>query len=193
MQSKREKILNTAIRLFELEGIQAVGIERIVEESGVTRMTVYNQFGSKEALIVEALEECARRSIRSLKAFVEKSRSPHGKVRAIFRWHDLWFHKSDFEGCVFNNAAGEIHDANSAVRCAVLRYKRDMACYIALVLADQKIASPKRTAMQIMLLVEGATALAYAGGKRDSAMRAWEIFDLSWGAKRSRSGLNQNA
>ncbi|MDH2400206.1 TetR/AcrR family transcriptional regulator [Bradyrhizobium sp. SSUT18] len=183
MQSKRQKILEAAIRLFELEGIQAVGIERNIAESGVTRMTMYNQFGSKESLIVEALQECARRSMHSLKAFVDKSRSPRGKVRAIFLWHDQWFRRANFEGCVFNNVAGEIHDGNSAVRRAVLRYKRDMERYVASVLADQGITSSKRLATRIMLLVEGATAMAYVCGKRDAAIKAWDAFEPSLKAR----------
>jgi len=179
MQSKRQKLLEAAIRLFEREGIQAVGIERIIAAAGVTKMTMYNQFGSKEALIVEALEECGRRSLRSLKAFVERSRSPRGRIRAIFRWHDEWFHRPDFEGCVFNNVAGEFHDGKSEIRRAVLRYKRDLESYIVSVLAEAGIASPKRLATQIMLLIDGATVMAYAGGKRDAAVKALEAFEPS--------------
>ncbi|GLR87759.1 hypothetical protein [Bradyrhizobium iriomotense] len=140
---------------------------------------MYNQFGSKESLIVEALEECGRRSMQSLKAFVDKSRSPRGKVRAIFRWHDEWFHRPGFEGCVFNNVAGECHDGNSEIRLVVLRYKRDREDYIASVLAQEGIASHKKLATQIMLLIEGATVMAYAAGRRDSAVKAWEAFEPS--------------
>ncbi|NEU98329.1 TetR/AcrR family transcriptional regulator [Bradyrhizobium uaiense] len=177
MQSKREKILETAIRLFELEGIQAVGIERIIAESGVTKMTMYNQFGSKEALIVEALEECGRRSLQSLKAFVARSRSPRGKIKAIFRWHDAWFHRANFEGCVFNNVAGEVHDKKSEVRRVVLRYKRAMESYIASLLTEAGVTSHEKLAAQIMLLIEGATVMAYVGGKPDSAIKAWAAFE----------------
>jgi len=49
--SPRERILDTAGELFYAEGIRAVGVDRVVDESGVARMTLYNQFGSKDGLV----------------------------------------------------------------------------------------------------------------------------------------------
>ena len=54
--AKRDQLIDTALELFNRDGYRATGIDKILAESGVAKMTLYNHFGSKDELIVAALE-----------------------------------------------------------------------------------------------------------------------------------------
>ena len=65
----RERILEAAYELFSRQGIRAVGIDSIVESSGVARMTLYRHFASKDALVLAFLE---RREERWIKDWLQR-------------------------------------------------------------------------------------------------------------------------
>ena len=80
--SKREQLLNTALELFYREGYHATGIDRILAESGVAKMTLYKHFKSKDELIMAALEE---RHARTLRRFGDAPRrAPREAILAVF-------------------------------------------------------------------------------------------------------------
>src|SRR4051794_31831389 len=101
----RERILAAAYELFSRRGIRAVGIDAIITESGVARMTLYRHFASKDELVLAFLqrrEELWTR--RWLQGEVERrSADPAQRLLAIFDVFDTWFRRPDFEGCAFIN------------------------------------------------------------------------------------------
>jgi AcrR family transcriptional regulator len=83
--SKREQLLNTALELFYREGYHATGIDRILAESGVAKMTLYKHFKSKDELIMAALEE---RHARTLRRFGDAPRrAPREAILAVCAEH----------------------------------------------------------------------------------------------------------
>ncbi|MDR3323549.1 MAG: TetR/AcrR family transcriptional regulator, partial [Zoogloeaceae bacterium] len=116
MLSKRQLILNTALVLFRAYGYRAVGIDRVLAESGVAKMTLYKYFPSKTALIAAVLEERDRDFLQSLTAFVQARQTPQAQLRALFLWHYRWFQDASFNGCMFINAVAEFPELNLAVR-----------------------------------------------------------------------------
>ena len=103
----RERIVATAYSLFCRHGIRAVGVDTIIERSGVAKMTMYRHFGSKDDLVLEVMrrreelwsEEWLGAEIR------RRADSPADQLLAIFDVFDGWFHRRTFEGCLFVNVA----------------------------------------------------------------------------------------
>ncbi|WP_070106615.1 TetR/AcrR family transcriptional regulator [Burkholderia plantarii] len=175
MRNKSQDVLETALRLFEQEGFQAVGIDRIIAESGVAKMTMYKYFESKDELIAEALREHDRRVMRSLVAFVERRRTFRSRIKAVFQWHDDWFRSQDFSGSLFLNAASEFHNRDTQVRRIVRDHLRATESYVESLFADPDLG--REMAPQLMLLLLGATSSAYAGDRKDASNAAWKIAD----------------
>src|SRR4051812_25712446 len=116
----RERILSAAYDLFSQRGIQAVGIDAIIEESGVARQTLYRNFASKEELVLAFLE---RREARWTNAWLRRevelrAREPRERLLAIFDVFDDWFHTATFEGCSFINVMLEHPDPKNAIHRA---------------------------------------------------------------------------
>lgn len=109
----RQRIVETAERLFYAEGVRAVGIDRIIAEAGVAKMSLYNHFASKDALILATLEYREQK----FDALFEKWMTKHAKtglnrLEAFFAALKDWFKSSGFRGCMFINACAELADAD---------------------------------------------------------------------------------
>src|SRR4029079_6900968 len=105
----RQRILETAERLFYQEGVRAVGIDRIIAEARVAKMSLYKHFPSKDDLILEVLkyrEEIVLGFFRSaMERHVKKAKNP---LRAFFAALKDFFESPGFRGCPFQNAAVEL-------------------------------------------------------------------------------------
>src|SRR5918999_6511852 len=99
--SGRERILETAYALFSREGTRAVGVDRIIAESGAAKMTLYRNFASKDELILAFLEARDERWTRAwLQGEVEaRGGTAAERLLAIFDVFGEWFARDDFEGC----------------------------------------------------------------------------------------------
>lgn len=109
--SARQRILETAEHLFYAEGFRAVGIDRIIAEANVAKMTLYNHFPSKDQLFLEVLRFREENFNQYFAALMEE----HGKdkknqLEAFFASLKDWFESSDFRGCAFINASVELAD-----------------------------------------------------------------------------------
>lgn len=164
-ESRRDQLIDTALDLFNRNGYHATGIDRILAESGVAKMTLYNHFGSKDGLIQAAL---ARRDTRwrawFRDAVARRAETPRGRLLAVFDALDEWFAQPDFHGCMFIRAAGEyaalddpIHAGAAAHQRLVLAELRDLA-------AAAGIRRPARLAREMMLLALGAMIATQVNG-----------------------------
>src|SRR3954470_22982183 len=94
---KRDLLMDTARRLFYRDGYRAVGIDTILAEAGVAKMTLYNHFASKEELIIAVLEQRDREFRESILATVNATGSnPEKRLLAVFDWLEGWFGSEDF-------------------------------------------------------------------------------------------------
>ncbi len=108
----RDRILDAAYDLFSRRGIRGVGIDAVIEQSGVARMTLYRHFSSKEQLALAYLERREQEWTRNwLQAEVERRADDGaGRLLAIFDVFDAWFREDDFEGCAFIHVLLETAD-----------------------------------------------------------------------------------
>lgn len=159
---KRELLLDAAFRLFYLSGYHAVGIDTILAEAGVAKMTLYNHFKSKDDLIVAALDRRGReiQSARS-KTLTGAGNDPIAQLSALFDAYEAWFRSPDFNGCAFIRAVSEYPDQASQVNLAVRRQKQVLIDRLEELTASLNAAEPSKLAHQIYLLAEGAIVRAH--------------------------------
>lgn len=170
-RNARDRLLITAIDLFYAQGLNAVGLDQILRETGVTKTTFYKHFESKDQLMVEAIRrrddwemKAWRRAIRRLAGKDER-----GQLLAIFDVLDLWFNEPDFHGCLFINAAAEFPNPNDPVHEVAAEHKRRNREEYRVMAAKAGAADPETFADRFTLLVEGTLVLRHVHHRNDAA------------------------
>lgn len=105
--SARERLLAAANELFYAEGVQTVGIERIIERAEVAKASLYNLFGSKEELVAAYLALRHDQTTSRLAEAIERVDDPRQKIMAVFDVQAKLFEQPDFNGCAFMAASTE--------------------------------------------------------------------------------------
>jgi AcrR family transcriptional regulator len=147
----KERILQTADRLFYLQGIRAIGVDTIAAEIGISKRTLYNHFPSKDALISAYLQ---RRFVKP-RAF---DKSPVEQILATFDSLERRFAAKDFRGCPFVNAVAEMGPKDRAVKKIATAFKESRRLWFRDLLIKLGVADPEALATQLTLLVDGAIA-----------------------------------
>jgi AcrR family transcriptional regulator len=175
----RERILEAAYDLFSRQGIRAVGIDTIIEKSGVARMTLYRHFASKDALVLAFLERREQRWTKDwLQREVERlAVDPRDRLLAIFDVFDEWFQYPDFEGCSFINVLLEIAEPAHALHLASRDYLARIRAFVAQLASEAGVADPEAFARKWHILMKGSIVAA-GEGDREAARRAKEIGTL---------------
>lgn len=119
----RERLLSTATRIFYSEGVNAVGVDRVIGEAGVTRATLYRHFPSKQILITTYVEEADRMIREHVSTLTVGNAAPADVLRAIANDIADNIRSSHFRGCAFLNAAAEFPDVDDPVHRAVLAHR----------------------------------------------------------------------
>ena len=163
--SKREQLVETAWRLFYRDGFHATGIDRILAEAKVAKMTLYKHFPSKEELIIAVLVKRSREFRDSLTRFLQaKKRTPEQQLLAIFDWLVEWIGSKDFRGCAFLKALAEYQSLQDPIHRTALAHKVAFTSEIRRLVAEAGLARSRSLPEQLSLLVEGATVTAHALG-----------------------------
>ena len=170
---KREDLIDAALALFNRHGYHATGVDRIMAETGISKTTLYRHFESKEDLIVAVLAKADEMARDELRAFVEKaSNDPLERLLATFGQLDVWLTEDAFKGCPFIAAASEYGDTTGPVFQQARLHKRLTLAYVEELVRAARLPDPKRLAIEIVLLQEGAIAYAQALGPDGVAARA---------------------
>jgi len=157
----RERLLDTAERLVYAEGIRAVGIDRILAESGVGKASLYRHFPTKDDLVLAVLRRRDGRWRQWLRDAVdERDMPPAQRPLAVFDALADRFSWADFRGCAFINTIVETADPESPAHIVADEHKRRLASYLADLLADAGHAEPQGMAARLTLLVDGAIVTA---------------------------------
>jgi AcrR family transcriptional regulator len=169
--SARERLLAAAGELFYEEGINTVGIDRVIERAGVAKASLYNAFGSKDELICAYL--AARQEVRRERIELRLTRhdTPRERILAVFEDMAEMASKPGFRGCAFVRASAELR-SDSSVRqvCDQSRgWLRDLFAGLS------GAAGVKDTALlaaQLMLLYDGAAVSGHLDAARGAAVIA---------------------
>ncbi|MFD4504672.1 TetR/AcrR family transcriptional regulator [Streptomyces sp. NPDC058457] len=150
----RERLLSAANELFYAEGVQTVGIDRIIEHAGVAKASLYNTFGGKEQLIRAYLDSRHAKLTERLLRGVDGADNPRDRLLAVFDAQAELFTEQDYHGCAFVAASAEakhgsaIEEASDAYRAWVRALFTDLA-------RDAGAPDPETLARRLHLLYDG--------------------------------------
>jgi AcrR family transcriptional regulator len=158
--------LATARRLFTRHGASNVGINDVTAAAGVARMTLYNNFPSKDALTVAVYEEMARATLQALSNLEASGRSDEEDILAIFDHFDRSGNEADYRGCPLIHASLQAAEASGPIYAIVHSYKRGLREHVFRLLNEGR-RNRAELADQIVLLLDGAVTEAYLKGVAD--------------------------
>lgn len=176
--SKRELLVETALRLFHDEGYHATGIDRILAEAGVAKMTLYKHFASKDDLIIATAEQRKDEFSNFFDAYIKRNAtSPRETLLAYFAGLEEWFAgrafpNRPFRGCMFINASAEFPKAEAEIRRIATESKRRTRSWLQRISEEAGARDPAALASQLSLLAEGAIVTAQVGGDMSAATDA---------------------
>jgi AcrR family transcriptional regulator len=147
----KDRILETADRLFYLQGIRAVGVDTIAAEIGISKRTLYNHFPSKDALIAAYLQ-------RRFVAPRPSDKSPVEQILGTFDSLERRFSAKDFRGCPFVNAVAELGSEDQSVRKIAIAFKESRRLWFRDLLVQLGTSDAEGLATQLTLLVDGSIA-----------------------------------
>jgi AcrR family transcriptional regulator len=167
--SAREKILDAAGRLFYQQGFRAVGIDTIIAEAGVAKMTLYSHFPSKDDLIVAYLRRSDSEGWEWLEDASAAEDTPRGKLIAIF---DALSERADSAaclGCPVQATAAEFPDPSHPGHQVALESKQKVRAHLRNLAEQAGLNAPDVLADQLMLLMDGAYASSRVFGPGNPA------------------------
>jgi AcrR family transcriptional regulator len=159
----RERLLDTASRIFYAEGINTVGVNRIVEEAGVTLATFYRHFPSKQQLILAYLQSVHDDYASRAAAAQEAAEDPGDVLRTIATNITAQLLEPGFRGCPFINAASEFEDPDGPVLRAVLAHRAWFYALVRDAFASAGHPQPDLAASHYVMLRDGATTAGHLG------------------------------
>jgi AcrR family transcriptional regulator len=161
--SPRERLLKAADELFYAEGINSVGIDRVIDRADVARASLYSTFGSKDELIRGYLEHRMEISKARLRAAAEAHDDPREALLSVFGVQAATFARPGYQGCAFNRASAEAAPGSAAYEVP-RAYRRWLHDFLRDLAAAAGAAGPDRLARQIHLLYDGANLAASLDG-----------------------------
>jgi AcrR family transcriptional regulator len=166
----RQRILETADRLFYQEGVRAVGIDRIIAEAGVAKMSLYKHFPSKDDLILAVLKYREE----GVLGFFRSAMQRHGKrakdpLRAFFAALKDFFESPGFRGCPFQNAAVELADPAHPGTEFVRGHKQRFSEFLRGLVEVTVGKAAAKVVPAVTILVEGAIITAVIQGNPNAA------------------------
>lgn len=166
-----QRILDVASELFYWRGIHAVGVDTIAAESGVTKRTLYDRFGSKDNLVVAYLEARDRRWRSLVEQRLAEQADPAARVLVPFDVLPEWLAPSP-RGCSFVNAFAELPEPEHPGRRLVVEEKTWLRDLFRRLLAEAGLAEPDALALTLTTLHEGAIVTYSIVGATDAADNA---------------------
>lgn len=175
----RERLMDAAAMLFYGQGFHAIGLDRILDEVGVTKTTFYNHFESKDALIVAVLEHRDQRDMDALAAELDRrGGAPRERLLLVFDVLDEWFGDEGFKGCLFINAAAQYPNPNDPVHVAAMRHSANLQRVLAELARAAGASEPDELGRQLGLLAAAAITARHVGGDAEAARTARRMAEV---------------
>ncbi|GAB3260404.1 TetR/AcrR family transcriptional regulator [Nocardioides dilutus] len=164
----RQRILDNAFRLFYAHGIRAVGIDRIIAESGVAKATFYKHFPAKDDLVVAYLDKVDGVWGTQLREAAEAAGpDPADQLVGMFDALATACRREGYRGCAFINAAAE-NEPGTPVHERTLAHKRAVRAWVQDLAAQAGARDPGTLARALTLLLDGGLASGSLDGEPDA-------------------------
>lgn len=156
LDNTRERLIDSALKLFLSQGIHITGVMAIAAMAGVTKMTLYSHFPSKDALIVACLEERDRRWREEVARTLAGHPDPVSGMLAFFDLYQRFLLQDSERGCLFVNSAAEFPQFSHPVHLAVSRHKQGIRDNLNALAVSAGISDPDVVAEGLFILLEGS-------------------------------------
>jgi len=170
----RERILETAERLFYRDGYRAVGVDTIIAESGVAKMTLYRHFRSKDELIAAYLERANHQLLEWIEGLIAPHADPRAALIAVFDGVAKLASSPECLGCAFVGAAAEFPEPEHPGHLVALEHKRAVAARLRELAGAAGARDPDELAEELLLVMDGAWSAARVFGPGNHGRRAAE-------------------
>lgn len=179
-QNTRERLVTVGADRFYQRGFQAVGLDEILDEVGITKTAFYKHFESKDDLIVAVLEHRDQQDMTEWAAFFRDrgGDDPRQQLLAVFDLLYEWFSQPGFRGCLFMNASTEFPDRNHPIHQTAKQHGDKLQAELTRLAAAAGAADADGLSRQVMLLVTGAIAARHAGGDPEAALLGKQTAEL---------------
>jgi AcrR family transcriptional regulator len=152
----RDRILDTAARLFQKHGARAVGMQQIVDECGCGKSLLYREFASKDQLVAAYLERCQREWTETMdEATRPHADDPAGQMVAIVRAVARQIAAADFRGCPFRISHAEFPDKDHPAHQVAVRHAKDLRARLRGLAEQARARDPRALADRVMLIIDG--------------------------------------
>ena len=152
---RRGIVLDTATRLFTAHGVHAVGMDRLIAECGLGKMSVYRLFPTKDDLVGAYLSRLAEHILELIDQAVAQAENPRAGLHAILDGIASDLHRPDFRGCPFGNAASEYDDPRHPARQVARDYRRRLLERLDTTARDLDLVHGPVLARQLAVLIDG--------------------------------------
>ena len=160
----RERILDAATRRYYADGIRSVSADRLIAEAGVSKVTFYRHFPTKDDLITAYL---VQQIVLVEAALTDKRAELDGDPAGVLRWYaesvGAFACTPGFRGCPFINAAAELSQPKHPGHRAVMEHRVWLVGQFAELLTELGVADIDAKAEQLMMLRDGAMVAGYVG------------------------------
>jgi AcrR family transcriptional regulator len=192
-ESARGRLLSAATHLFCKNGINATGIDAIIDEAGTAKTTLYKLFGSKTNLVHAVLESEGKQWREWFIGAIEAGGGDaQTKLTRIFPALKTWFGEDRFYGCPFINAVAEHDKDQKQFRNIAMKHKKVVLAHIEKLAGEMGAAEPALFAHQLALLIDGAIVAAMVSrdpGVADTAgLAAGSLFEPAKTKRPKRAG-----
>ena len=173
--SPRDRLLAAASRLFTEAGIQATGVDAIIEAAGVAKATFYRHFPSKDDLVVAWLRDSRTRWFDRLRATAHASSAdPREEILLFFEAVARWLETEGYRGCPYLNSSVEITDPTHPARLVIHETLDEIGAYLRSLLVAAGYPDAEKRAMELHTLLAGSISLAVARQTSEFAILARE-------------------
>lgn len=169
--SPRERLLAAANELFYAEGVNTVGIDRVIERAGVAKASLYSTFGSKDELVRAYLAARATKRQARVLERIARHAEPRQKILSVFELLEELFADPSYRGCAFIRASAEAPEGGS-IRGVCHDYRGWVIDLLTQLAREAGASDPERLGRQLLLLHDGATVGATMDGDASRATEA---------------------
>ena len=163
--SARQRLLTAADELFYSEGVQSVGVDRVIEQADVAKATLYRTFGGKEQLVAAYLRARHDAALTRLAQAIDRESDSRARLLAVFDAQAGWINRRTYGGCPFARATAE-PSVGPSVHHEADDYRNDVLALLTELAAEAGAADPATLGLQLSLLYHGIGATPVVAQRR---------------------------
>ena len=172
-----DRILSAASELFYREGIQSVGIQRLIDEAGVAKASLYAHYASKDDVVAAYLARKSAESRSQVAAAFAGLSTPEARLHALFDLGVAWTGGDDYRGCPFQNASSELAADGHPAKAVIAGHRAWLRSLFDAIARDAGANDADRLSGALQVIFDGAGARVLAERRPDA------LTDARWAAE----------